>query len=84
MFRTAARYLTEPHPFARNPVTAKPHAVDFSLYPRRIARTGTLYALPHPKSYTAVMLIRYSALPMAVIVLGWPVAAEMYGRKVGM
>lgn len=42
MFRTAARYLTEPHPFARNPVTMRPHAVDYSLYPKRIARTGGL------------------------------------------
>ncbi|KAL1610593.1 hypothetical protein SLS60_002263 [Paraconiothyrium brasiliense] len=66
MFRTAARYLTEPHPFARNPVTAKPHAVDFSLYPRRIARTGGF------------------VMPFAVLVLGWPVAAEWYGRAVGM
>lgn len=42
MFRTAARYLTEPHPFARNPTSVRPHAVDYSMYPKRIARTGTL------------------------------------------
>ncbi|KAL5458621.1 hypothetical protein PMIN06_003263 [Paraphaeosphaeria minitans] len=66
MFRTAARYLTEPHPFARNPVTAKPHPVDFSLYPKRMVRTGVF------------------VFPMALAFLGWPVAAEVYGRMVGM
>ncbi|KAF1976873.1 hypothetical protein BU23DRAFT_14235 [Bimuria novae-zelandiae CBS 107.79] len=66
MFRTAARYLTEPHPFARNPVTVKSHALDFSLYPKRIARTGAF------------------VMPMAVLVLGWPMAAKLYGQKVGM
>ena len=49
MFRTAARYLTEPHPFARNPISVKPHAVDYSLYPKRIARTGGLYVDIFPK-----------------------------------
>lgn len=43
MFRTAARYLTEPHPFARKPITMKPHAVDYSLYVKRVGRTGALY-----------------------------------------
>lgn len=43
MFRSAARYLTEPHPFSRNPITVKPHAVDFSVYPKRAARTGAVY-----------------------------------------
>ncbi|KAJ4299012.1 hypothetical protein N0V90_004256 [Kalmusia sp. IMI 367209] len=66
MFRTAARYLTEPHPFARNPVSMKPHAVDYSLYFKRIGRTGTF------------------VMPMAGLILGWPLAAEAYGQAVGM
>ncbi|KAF2438144.1 hypothetical protein P171DRAFT_437218 [Karstenula rhodostoma CBS 690.94] len=66
MFRTASRYLTEPHPFARNPVTMKSHAVNYSIYPKRVARAGALF------------------VPGALIILGWPFAAEMYGRKVGM
>ncbi|KAK3214572.1 hypothetical protein GRF29_19g599446 [Pseudopithomyces chartarum] len=66
MFRTAARYLTEPHPFARNPTSVRPHAVDYSMYPKRIARTGTF------------------VMPAALFILGWPVAAEVYGRGVGM
>ncbi|KAF2250338.1 hypothetical protein BU26DRAFT_300109 [Trematosphaeria pertusa] len=41
MFRTAARYLTEPHPFARNPVMQAPHAVPWGVYGRKLGRTAT-------------------------------------------
>ena len=58
MFRTAARYLTEPHPFARNPTSVRPHAVDYTLYPRRIARTGKLYVpLPYQTSVTLLTYV---------------------------
>ncbi|KAF2676158.1 hypothetical protein K458DRAFT_322488 [Lentithecium fluviatile CBS 122367] len=40
-FRTAARYLTEPHPFARNPVTVRPHPVPWNVYAKKMARTTT-------------------------------------------
>ena len=47
-FRTAARYLTEPHPSARNPVTMAPHPVPWGVYATRLTRTSKLYALLPP------------------------------------
>lgn len=84
MFRTAARYLTEPHPFARNPTSVRPHAVDYSMYPKRIARTGTLYVHPPRHQLSRPLLTLDSVMPAALFILGWPVAAEVYGRGVGM
>ncbi|KAF2654796.1 hypothetical protein K491DRAFT_693460 [Lophiostoma macrostomum CBS 122681] len=38
---SASKYLTEPHPFSRRPITTAPHAVDYMVYARRVGRTGT-------------------------------------------
>ncbi len=40
IFRTAARYLTEPHPYGRNPTTVPSHSVPWNIYPKRLVRTG--------------------------------------------
>lgn len=42
IFRSASRYLTEPHPFARNPVTQRPHAVPWNVYTKRLGGTAVL------------------------------------------
>ncbi|KAF2193990.1 hypothetical protein K469DRAFT_709463 [Zopfia rhizophila CBS 207.26] len=41
--RTAARYLSEPHPMNRSPVTQTPHTVPYSIYGKRVLRAGAFY-----------------------------------------
>ncbi|CAI6331633.1 unnamed protein product [Periconia digitata] len=40
--RSAALYLTEPHPYGRRPVTMASATIPWANYPKRIARTGVL------------------------------------------
>jgi len=40
--RNAARYLSEPHPFGRNPVTQPAHKIDTSLYFKRVGTNAKL------------------------------------------
>ncbi|KAF1953099.1 hypothetical protein CC80DRAFT_165927 [Byssothecium circinans] len=42
-FRTASQYLTEPHPFARRPVTMPSAPIVWNIYPKRLARTGKAF-----------------------------------------
>ena len=42
MLRTWARQMTEPHPFARNPVSAKPYPAQYGVMFRKLGRTTTL------------------------------------------
>ncbi|KAF2472518.1 uncharacterized protein BDR25DRAFT_15007 [Lindgomyces ingoldianus] len=42
-FRSAARYLSEPHPFARNPVTVASHSVPYGVYGKRLLRSSAFY-----------------------------------------
>ncbi|KAF2849602.1 hypothetical protein T440DRAFT_131152 [Plenodomus tracheiphilus IPT5] len=41
MFRSAARHLTEPHPFARNPISMQPHAWRAGDLSKRVIKTST-------------------------------------------
>ncbi|KAF2117215.1 hypothetical protein BDV96DRAFT_571718 [Lophiotrema nucula] len=41
--RSAARYLTEPHPFARNPTTMASHPIQWRPYVQHFSRAGTFY-----------------------------------------
>ncbi|ORY03729.1 hypothetical protein BCR34DRAFT_492155 [Clohesyomyces aquaticus] len=43
--RTAARYLSEPHPFNRRPVTMAPHSVPYSIYGKRVTRSA-MFVVP--------------------------------------
>ncbi|CAO2647675.1 Nn.00g085970.m01.CDS01 [Neocucurbitaria sp. VM-36] len=43
MFRSAARHLTEPHPFARNPVSMRAHAWRAGDLSKRVIKTSTVY-----------------------------------------
>lgn len=40
MFKSVSRYMTEPHPFARNPVTVKPAPIAWNALARHMGRTG--------------------------------------------
>jgi hypothetical protein len=42
MLRTWARQMTEPHPFARNPVSVKPYPTQYGVMFRKLGRTATL------------------------------------------
>ncbi|KAF2744751.1 hypothetical protein M011DRAFT_479515 [Sporormia fimetaria CBS 119925] len=42
MIRSAARYLTEPHPFARRPTTMGSHPVAWGVYANHIGRTSVV------------------------------------------
>ncbi|KAF1850284.1 uncharacterized protein K460DRAFT_400356 [Cucurbitaria berberidis CBS 394.84] len=43
MFRTAARSLSEPHPFARNPVTSRAHQWRAGDLSKRVIKTSTAF-----------------------------------------
>ncbi|KAH8722913.1 hypothetical protein GQ44DRAFT_621679 [Phaeosphaeriaceae sp. PMI808] len=43
MFRSAARHLTEPHPFARNPVSMASHPWRAGDLGKRLARTSVVF-----------------------------------------
>ncbi|KAF2825317.1 hypothetical protein CC86DRAFT_371031 [Ophiobolus disseminans] len=43
MFRSAARHLTEPHPFARNPITIKPHSWRAGDLSKKMVKTSAVY-----------------------------------------
>ncbi|KAJ4988267.1 hypothetical protein SVAN01_06202 [Stagonosporopsis vannaccii] len=43
MIRSWARQMTEPHPFARNPVTVKPYPAQYSVMFRKLGRTSTVF-----------------------------------------
>lgn len=40
MIRSWARNMTEPHPFARNPVSVKPYPAQYSVMFRKVGRTS--------------------------------------------
>jgi hypothetical protein len=42
MLRTWARNMTEPHPFARNPVSVKPYPAQYSVMFRKLGRTSVV------------------------------------------
>ncbi|KAF2735874.1 hypothetical protein EJ04DRAFT_180791 [Polyplosphaeria fusca] len=41
--RSASKYLTEPHPFSRNPVTMQAHAVPLRPYFNHMKKTARFY-----------------------------------------
>jgi hypothetical protein len=43
LFRSAARYLTEPHPFARKPMAMASHSVPWAIYTKHVGRTMGSY-----------------------------------------
>ncbi|KAF2124065.1 hypothetical protein P153DRAFT_371363 [Dothidotthia symphoricarpi CBS 119687] len=43
MFRSAARYLTEQHPFARNPTTMPSHSIRYLDLNKRVVKASALY-----------------------------------------
>ncbi|KAG9199044.1 hypothetical protein G6514_009146 [Epicoccum nigrum] len=43
MLRTWARQMTEPHPFARNPITVKPYPAQYGVMFRKLGRTATYF-----------------------------------------
>lgn len=42
-FRTAARYLTEPHPYGRRSITQAAHPVAWAEYAKHVGRTSVVY-----------------------------------------
>jgi hypothetical protein len=43
LFRSAAQHLTEPHPFARSPVSMKPYPIQYKHLGVRVLRTSAVY-----------------------------------------
>lgn len=43
MWRSLARGMVEPHPFARNPITMAPHAWRAGDLGRRLVKTSSVY-----------------------------------------
>ncbi|KAL1596820.1 hypothetical protein SLS59_007561 [Nothophoma quercina] len=43
MIRSWARNMTEPHPFARNPVSVKPYPAQYSVMFRKLGRTSMVF-----------------------------------------
>ncbi|KAF1911968.1 hypothetical protein BDU57DRAFT_459903 [Ampelomyces quisqualis] len=43
MFRSVARNMVEPHPFARNPITMSPHTWRVGDLGKRVVRTSAVY-----------------------------------------
>lgn len=42
-FKTAARYLTEPHPYGRRSITQAAHPVAWAEYAKHVGRTSVVY-----------------------------------------
>ncbi|KAF2259506.1 hypothetical protein CC78DRAFT_585886 [Lojkania enalia] len=64
VMRSAARYLTEPHPFARKPVTMTPHSVRYADLGKHFTRAAVFY-VP-----TATVLLGWP-LAAAYFLNGW-------------
>ncbi|KAL6154374.1 hypothetical protein ACJQWK_01500 [Exserohilum turcicum] len=70
MWRSLARGMVEPHPFARNPITMAPHAWRAGDLGRRLVKTSSVYVFPftyfftylsiHPPTYTNTTLYTYT------------------------
>jgi hypothetical protein len=43
MFRSLSRHLSEPHPFARNPITMTPHSWRMGDLTKKLGRTSVVY-----------------------------------------
>ncbi|KAF3034112.1 hypothetical protein E8E11_001910 [Didymella keratinophila] len=43
IIRSWARNMTEPHPFARNPVSVKPYPAQYSVMFRKLGRTSLVF-----------------------------------------
>ncbi|KAF9698025.1 hypothetical protein EKO04_004449 [Ascochyta lentis] len=43
MIRSWARQMTEPHPFARNPVTVKPYPAQYRVMGKKLLRTSAVF-----------------------------------------
>jgi hypothetical protein len=73
LFRSAAQHLTEPHPFARSPVSMKPYPIQYKHLGVRVLRTSAVYVSSFPRQqYTNSRRF----IPWYAAVLGWPLAAE--------
>lgn len=86
MFRTFARSMVEPHPFARNPISMAPHAWRAGDLGKKLVKTSAVY-VPQTSLITYLLftpLFRsrtnsmYSYFPFYAIILGWPLAAASF------
>lgn len=62
MFKSVSRYMTEPHPFARNPVTVKPAPIAWNALARHMGRTGKSYVTLLPLNQRIIHILKTSTV----------------------